>query len=407
MKQKPIDNTPTDRPTDCQPNSSLSVVMPNTTNKIQALLPILASELNSTVEQLGVYLNSILPSPYSESFHQIDLTVKDLSTPCNPIFIARRRRHDPNNPEDIFFGCRIFQTRGETPIRFAAYRTMTDQSLFIILPKDQLQALYRYANRQPIKVAEIKKPILPAETMSSVWDETIGFLELLRKHREIEIRASRGLLLHGPPGNGKTMICRWLLQEATQRNWSSKIVTASEIESAFGQNQLTQLFGGSAVIVCDDIDIAFFSRSGHKSEIACSLLSALDGATTKQPHTVRIFTTNETVSDLDPAFQRPGRIDRAIRIPLPDDQGRLAFAKTWHKKLLEQIPASEIASACSHLSFAEMDEVQRNLLINWVKGSKEWNLKQAITDLENRLSDMPPKSAAGFGFGLQDDADED
>lgn len=377
------------------------------------MLPKIAKELKTSDGELGVYMDSILPSSYATAFHRMERVVKEMTTFCDPMFVTRRRHHEKSTVADHFYGCRIYETvphaptkihKPEKPIRFAVIRLSTDTRLFLIAKKSDVVLLYRHGCRYvPSRPMEVKAPIMRPEILKTVLDETIGFLELLQKHKDLELRASRGVMLHGPPGNGKTMLCRWLVNEAAKRNWSHGLVTASQIRAAFGQDRLTELFCSKKLIICDDIDVEFFSRRGKDCELACALLASLDGVR-KQEQTVRIFTSNESVETMDDAFKRPGRIDRAIEIPLPNREMRLTFIKTWNTKLLEALDPYEILEACGDMSFAELDEVQRNLLVNWIR-TKKFELKKAVDDMRNRLNDLPVnlRNSVGFGGSAGDD----
>ena len=68
-------------------------------------------------------------------------------------------------------------------------------------------------------------------------------------------------------------------------------------------------------------------RGKGNGKMACSLLTAMDGMS-EGGHLVRIFTTNESVEELDPAFTRPGRIDRCITLDKPDQDLRRQLIQT-------------------------------------------------------------------------------
>ena len=365
---------------------------------IEENLSKIARSLGCKRQELIVMLDSIMPDPYMSALHNFEKLIDAYHITGDKIYILRRRNHDNNNVSDHFYGCRIYQTRSESPIQFALIRLSTDARMFLVMKNEEVKRLYKRARAYCGHVVKpIKKPIIDEDAFRLVVKETLGFIQILKKHKEYDIRATRGLMLHGPPGNGKTMLCRWLINEFTRQELTTNSVTSTQIRQAQANDSLAELFGNRNLIVCDDIDISFFDRNGANGELACSLLASLDGVTKAQRGAIRVFTSNESVEDMDPAFRRPGRIDKAIEIPLPNDGLKLQFIQTWNTELLKNIKAENIQSACKGMSFAEMDEVQRAMIVNWLE-SKQWDLDLAIEQTRNRLSDLPQhRESVGFG----------
>ena len=144
------------------------------------------------------------------------------------------------------------------------------------------------------------------------------------------IDAPKGVLLHGPPGCGKTLIARAIANE-TEANFFS--VSGPEvIHKFYGESEahLRQIFSeaaqkGPSIVFLDEIDAIAPQREkvvgDVEKRVVAQLLALMDGLTKRQ-NLIVIAATN-IPNALDPALRRPGRFDREIAIPIPDRNSRL------------------------------------------------------------------------------------
>jgi transitional endoplasmic reticulum ATPase len=144
------------------------------------------------------------------------------------------------------------------------------------------------------------------------------------------IDAPKGVLLHGPPGCGKTLIARAIANE-TEANFFS--VSGPEIVHKFyGESEahLRQIFAeaakkGPSIVFLDEIDAIAPQREkvvgDVEKRVVATLLALMDGLNKRQ-NLIVIAATN-IPNAIDPALRRPGRFDREIAIPIPDKHGRL------------------------------------------------------------------------------------
>ncbi|MBS3817000.1 MAG: CDC48 family AAA ATPase [Candidatus Thermoplasmatota archaeon] len=158
-------------------------------------------------------------------------------------------------------------------------------------------------------------------------------IELPLKHPKLFDRLSidppKGVLLHGPPGTGKTWIAKAVANEAGA-NFIS--VQGPEIMSKYyGQSEekLREIFEEAkdqspSIIFIDELDSIAPKRDDVKGEVerrvVAQLLTLLDGLRNRG-ETIVIGATNR-VDAIDPALRRPGRFDREIEIRLPDREER-------------------------------------------------------------------------------------
>ena len=195
---------------------------------------------------------------------------------------------------------------------------------------------------------EVKVSDKPAANNGDVpkvsYDDIGGLGDAVRKIREmvelplrhpelfkrLGVEAPKGVLLHGPPGTGKTMLAKAVAGE-TSSNFIS--IGGPEIVSKFygeSEGKLREIFkdaeeNAPSIIFVDEIDSIAPKRDEVNGEeerrIVAQLLSLMDGLNSRGKVVV-IGATNRPNS-IDEALRRPGRFDREIEIGIPDRDGRL------------------------------------------------------------------------------------
>jgi transitional endoplasmic reticulum ATPase len=158
-------------------------------------------------------------------------------------------------------------------------------------------------------------------------------IELPLKHpelfRRLGIDPPRGVLLHGPPGTGKTMIAKAV---ATETNAHFTCINGPEVISKYygeSEKQLREIFdeaanNAPAIVFIDEIDSICPKREDVSGEVerrvVAQMLTLMDGMNARD-NVIVIGATNRRDA-LDPALRRPGRFDREIEIGVPDREGR-------------------------------------------------------------------------------------
>jgi transitional endoplasmic reticulum ATPase len=169
-------------------------------------------------------------------------------------------------------------------------------------------------------------------------------IELPLRHpklfRTIGIKPPKGVLLHGPPGTGKTMIARAVANETGAFFF---IINGPEIMSknaGDSEANLKRAFeeaakNAPAILFIDEIDSIAPDRSKTQGElerrIVAMLLTLMDGVESRG-QVVVVGATNRP-NTLDPALRRFGRFDREIDVGVPDEDGRLEILQIQTKRM--------------------------------------------------------------------------
>merc|ERR1712107_784194 len=198
-------------------------------------------------------------------------------------------------------------------------------------------------------------------------------IELPVKHPELfealGIAQPKGVLLYGPPGTGKTLLARAV---AHHTDCTFIRVSGSELVQKYigeGSRMVRELFvmareHAPSIIFMDEIDSIGSSRvegsEGGDSEVQrtmLELLNQLDGfeATT----TIKVIMATNRIDILDDALLRPGRIDRKVEFPNPNEESRFEILKIHSRKmnLMRGINLRKIAAQMNGASGAESKAV--------------------------------------------------
>ena len=187
--------------------------------------------------------------------------------------------------------------------------------------------------------------------------------------RDVGVEPPTGVLLYGPPGSGKTLIAKAVASRANAtflRMSGSELVQKYVGEGARLVRDVFQMARDKApcIIFIDEIDAVGGHRthdgttgSAEVNRTMVQLLSELDGF--EERGEVKIIAATNRIDLLDPALLRPGRFDRIIEIPMPDEKGRLEIFKihTRNMALDNDVDLDKMVKMTTDLSGADIKAI--------------------------------------------------
>ncbi len=161
--------------------------------------------------------------------------------------------------------------------------------------------------------------VLPAGVLERIERTTFGISRHADRLRASGRHMRRGLLLHGPPGVGKTLTAMYLATQMPDR--TVVLLTGQGLGTVTTSVDLATALA-PAIVILEDVDLVAMERSFEPTNaILFELLNAMDGL--DADHDVLFVLTTNAPERIEPALAaRPGRIDQAVELPLPDPNGR-------------------------------------------------------------------------------------
>ena len=173
--------------------------------------------------------------------------------------------------------------------------------------------------------------------------DVVSFLKNPEHFKRLGAHVTRGVLLVGDPGNGKTLLARAVAGEANCPFFS---VSASEFVEVFvgvGASRVRDLFAQArkhnpSIIFIDEIDavgghrVSGYGGQDERNQTLNQLLTEMDGFQTDQAPVIVIAATNR-VDTLDKALLRAGRFDRQVHVPYPDLKSREEILRVHAQKI--------------------------------------------------------------------------
>lgn len=213
---------------------------------------------------------------------------------------------------------------------------MTTLTIMRALPREVDPTVFHMLNEDPggISFGEIGGLSEEVRELREVIELPLTNPELFVR---VGIKPPKGVLLYGPPGTGKTLLARALASNINAT--FLKVVASAIVDKYIGESArvIREMFGFAkdhqpCVIFMDEVDAIGGSRFSEGTSAdreiqrtLMELLNQLDGF--EQLGQVKMVMATNRPDILDPALLRPGRLDRKIEIPLPNDAARLDILK--------------------------------------------------------------------------------
>lgn len=213
--------------------------------------------------------------------------------------------------------------------------------------------------------------------------EVIDFLKEPSKYNALGGELPKGLLLVGPPGNGKTLLARATAGEADVPFYTLSASEFIEMFVGVGASRVRDMFkkakkDAPSIIFIDEIDSIGRTRGtgvggGHdeREQTLNQILSEMDGFSPHESIVVMAATNRPDV--LDPALIRPGRFDRQINLELPQKEARMQILQLHTKDvpLADDVDMDFVASGTVGFSGADLKNLVNEAVLLAARKGKE------------------------------------
>lgn len=214
------------------------------------------------------------------------------------------------------------------------------------------------------------------------------------------IKPPKGILLYGPPGCGKTLLARAV---ATESEANFITIKGPEVFSKWvgeSEKAIREVFrkarmAAPTVIFFDEIDSLLprrglgFADSGVTERVISQLLTEMDGIVTLEDIVVIAATNRPDI--VDPAVLRPGRFDRLIYVPQPDEKSRFEIFKIYTKNmpLTKDVDVAHLATVTKNYSGADIEALCREAAMYALR--IDVNVKEVtMTDFQEAMKRIGP-----------------
>ena len=245
-------------------------------------------------------------------------------------------------------------------------------------------AALQFHRRPTLSTDEV---ILPAETLETIRRQVVGVAE----HRERLLAArqhlKRGLLLYGPPGVGKTHSVRYLVSQLTG---VTIVQLTGDSLRLIGTACSVARTLQPAMVVVEDVDLIAEDRGMHPGHhpLLFQLLNEMDGLA-EDADVVFLLTTNRA-DLLEPALAaRPGRVDQAVPLDLPDAEARRRLVDLYRGDLaLDDSRLDDVIERTDGVTASFLKELLRRAALIAADESTSGELSVTADQLDSALDEL-------------------
>lgn len=291
-------------------------------------------------------------------------------------------------------------------VRAAAERAETWRGK-VLAPSEEEYAFDEGPTRlRVVRIAPVERDeiVLAPGVLEMVERNTLGFAERCEALIRLGMSGRKGLLLYGPPGTGKTLLVRYLV--GALKGHTTFLVAGDKLGWLADTLEAARLLA-PALVVIEDVDLIGADRDGPWQQTPAALnrlLNEMDGVE-PEARVIFVLTTNRPAV-LEPALAaRPGRVDQAIAIGLPEDRERRVLLRRCASGLpLTDETIERVSRRIGKVSPAFVKELARRaaqaMLERGGSGLEDADFDRALADLLDAGGKGTAKllGAEGIGF---------
>jgi len=275
---------------------------------------------------------------------------------------------------------------------------ITTLTIMRILPREVDPVVFQMMSEDPGNVSfnEIGGLNDQIRTLRETIELPITNPELFKR---VGIKAPKGILMYGPPGTGKTLIARALACNVNAR--FLKVVASGIVDKYIGESArvIREMFAYAkenqpCIIFMDEIDAIggrrFSEGTSADREIQrtlMELLNQMDGF--DELGTIKMVMATNRPDVLDPALLRPGRLDRKVEIPLPNETARLDILKIHAKPISKygEIDFDALAKLCEDFNGADLRNVCTEAGMFAIRGDRDYVIEEDFMKAARKIKE--------------------
>ncbi|KAL7481315.1 hypothetical protein ACHAW6_006997 [Cyclotella cf. meneghiniana] len=300
-------------------------------------------------------------------------------------------------------GCRSRLNRNKLKAGTRVALDMTTLTIMRILPREVDPTVFHMQSTEEESKGEKKVSFSDIGGLNEQIRELREVIELPLTNPELFVRvgikAPKGVLLYGPPGTGKTLLAKALASNINAT--FLKVVASAIVDKYIGESAriIREMFGFArdhqpCVIFMDEIDAIGGSRFSEGTSAdreiqrtLMELLNQMDGFE-DQGQVKMVMATNRP-DILDPALLRPGRLDRKIEIPEPNETQRLEILKIHSAGITKRgdIDFESVVKLADGLNGADMRNICTEAGLFAIRSDRDYVLEEDFMKAARKILD--------------------
>ena len=372
------------------------------------LLSLIAFSSRHNAVQGGAASYGTAPVGPDENTEVVTLgLVPAAASDSSPVVIGIRAAYEFGPPQcrlEVMGANRAVATaaRDEIERLMRAHDVFRGQVLSFGASEHHGNELVAFLPRLPLAAEDV---VLPDGVLAGIERHIIGVAELSSELLSAGQHLKRGLLLHGPPGTGKTHTVRYLTGRLAD---STVILLTGQAMRFIGQAAALARRLQPSMVVLEDVDLVAMDRdfSPDGNPLLFSLLDAMDGVGADADVTF-VLTTNRADILETALADRPGRVDLAVEIPRPDDEGRERLLRVYARDLAMDADVTRVVAGTEGVTASFIKElIRRTVLVSLRAGDRPPVLRDehfavVLTEMNSERQSLT-RSLLGAGVAGQD-----